>query len=502
MRTSLSRLFQIAFLAVFVLLFVTTDYRGNDQISVALNSFFRADPLVAAAYLLSARAFTILLLPGLLVLLFSLLLGRFFCGWICPLGTLLDLTTRWIKKGKPLSFLRGRFKYYLLATILFAALFNVNLVGLFDPIAILVRFMTFALYPLFGYLAREGWVGLYGVLGDYRDYLEGGYAFLKAYVLPFRQTFYPLAFLSIILFFFVLFLERFERRNWCRNVCPLGALLGLLARFSLFRRLPSRLCKDCGDCREHCPTAFDEEVLQKSDCILCMDCQRKCRFDRVAFRIRPSLPKFVRPAPFSPTRRVLVAGVVSGFFASRVFSAKAPLAESRFLRPPGVNDEGDFLKKCVRCGECMKVCLKSALYPATLQTGLYGFYTPTLVPRLGYCEYNCTLCGQVCPTGAIPRLPLEQKQKAVIGLAVFDRNHCLPYAKKLNCMVCEEHCPIPDKAIRFETVEERDYAGKKVVLKKPYIVDDLCIGCGICEYVCPLEEKAGVEVLKKTKRKI
>lgn len=502
MKMSLSRLFQIAFFALFVVLFVTTDYRGHDQISIALNSFFRSDPLVAATYLLSAKTFIVLLLPGALVLLFSLLLGRFFCGWICPMGAVLDFTTRWIKKGKPLAFLRGRFKYYLLATILFAALFNINLAGLFDPIAILVRFMTFALYPLFGYLAREGWVGLYGVLGDHRDYLEGGYAFIRSYALPFRETFYPLAFFSIVIFFFVLFLERFERRNWCRNLCPLGTLLGLLARFSLLKRLPARLCRDCGDCREFCPTTFDEEIFQKSDCILCLDCQRKCPSDRVKFRVRPSLPKMAGPAPFSPTRRVLVTGAVSGFFVSRIFSVKTPLGETRFLRPPGVKDEGDFLRKCVRCGECMKVCLRSALYPATLQAGLYGLYTPVLVPRLGYCEYNCSLCGQVCPTGAIPRLPLESKQKAVIGLAVFDRNHCLPYAKKLNCMVCEEHCPIPDKAIRFEEVEEKDYKGKRVILKKPYVVDDLCTGCGICEYVCPLEEKAGIEVFKKAKRKI
>jgi MauM/NapG family ferredoxin protein len=498
-KWSLSRFFQLAFLAAFIVLFVTTDYRGQDQISIALNSFFRADGLVAAAYLLSAKAFTILLLPGLLVLLFSLFLGRFFCGWICPLGTVLDLVTGRIKKGRPISFLKGRFKYYLLVTILFAALFNVNLAGLFDPIAILVRFMTFSLYPLFGYLGRQGWVGLYRALGDNRDYLEGGYAFLKNYVLPFRETFYPLAFLSLVFFLFVIFLERFERRNWCRNLCPLGTLLGLLGRFSLFKRLPARLCADCGDCRDLCPTTFDEEILQKGDCIMCLDCQRKCKNERVRFRF--SLPR-TREVEFSPTRRVLVTGVVSGLFVSRLFSAKNPMRESTLLRPPGAQDEGEFLKKCVRCGECMKVCVRSALYPATLQGGVYGLYTPTLVPRLGYCEYNCSLCGQVCPTGAIPRLPLEQKKKAVIGLALFDKNGCLPWAKKMNCMVCEEHCPIPDKAIRFEEVKERDYHGKELILKKPYVVDELCIGCGICEYVCPLEEKAGIRVFRKTTRRL
>ncbi len=498
MKISLSRIFQLFFLALFLFLFITTDYRGKDEISIALNAFFRANALVALSYLLSAKTFTLLLLPGLLVLLFSLILGRFFCGWICPLGTVIDLVTKRIKKGRPLSFLKGKLKYYLLFTLLFAALFNMNLSGLFDPMAILVRFLTFSLYPLIGFLARQGWVGIYRILGDSRDYLDPGYSFLKTYLLPFRATFYPLAFLSLIIFAAVLVLERFERRNWCRNLCPLGTLLGLLGRFSIFRRLPARLCADCGDCRTLCPTTFDEEILQKPDCILCLDCQRKCTFQRVSFL--PSLKTGKEPL-FSPGRRVFLTGVVSGFFASQIFTVVSAERETRLLRPPGVKDEGEFLQRCVRCGECMKVCLKNALYPASLQAGLYGLYSPVLHPRLGYCEYNCSLCGQVCPTGAIPRLPLEVKKKAVIGLAVFDKNQCLPYAKKMNCMVCEEHCPIPDKAIRFESVEEVNYMGKRITLKKPYVVDQLCTGCGVCEYVCPLEEKAGIEVFKKTKKR-
>ncbi|MGD0230509.1 MAG: 4Fe-4S binding protein [Syntrophorhabdales bacterium] len=499
MKISTSRIFQFLFLAVFLLLFVTTDYRGKDEISVALNSFFRADPLVALSYLFSAKTFTILLLPGLFVLVTSAFLGRFFCGWICPLGTLIDLVTKRIPKGKPLPLLKGRLKYYLLFIILFAALFSVNLAGIFDPIAILVRFLTFSFYPLFGYLAKAGWVGLYGLLGDWRDHLEPGYQLLKDYVLPFRDTFYPLALVSLLFLMAIIFLERFERRNWCRNICPLGTLLGLVGRLSFLRRLPARLCADCGDCTDHCPTSLDDGVFRKENCVLCLDCVRKCAQGRAAFRLR--LPARREPL-FSPGRRVFVTGLVSGLFVSRMLGANLPTRETRLLRPPGVLKEEDFLKRCVRCGECMKVCLRSALYPASLQAGIYGLYTPTIVPRLGYCEYNCNLCGQVCPTGAIPNLPLGVKKKAVIGCAVVDRNHCLPYARKMNCMVCEEHCPIPDKAIRFETVRETDYDGKTVVLKRPYVVDDLCTGCGICEYVCPLEEKAGIEVYKKTKKRL
>jgi len=142
----------------------------------------------------------------------------------------------------------------------------------------------------------------------------------------------------------------------------------------------------------------------------------------------------------------------------------------------------------------MKVCLKNALYPAAYQAGIEGIYTPLVIPRLGYCEYNCTLCGQVCPTGAIPRLPIEQKRREVIGKAVFDKNHGLPFAKRINCIVCEEHCPISSKAIRSLEVEVVGLDGTRRKVKEPYVMEEICNGCGICENVCPLETKAGIEV--------
>jgi ferredoxin len=142
----------------------------------------------------------------------------------------------------------------------------------------------------------------------------------------------------------------------------------------------------------------------------------------------------------------------------------------------------------------MKVCLKNALYPAAWQSGYIGLYTPLVIPRLGYCEYNCTLCGQVCPTGAIPNLPVAEKRREVIGKAVFIKDHCLPFAKKMDCIVCEEHCPIPAKAIRSREVTVRGDDGRMVTVKEPYVVEEICNGCGICEYVCPVETRAGIQV--------
>ncbi len=488
---SKARISQLLFLLLFFFLFVQTEYRGSDFISAAVNSFFRCDPLVLAGYVLAEKSFTWLLLPALLVLCFSLLLGRFFCGWICPLGTLLDLVTSRIRKTAPIRLFKGNLKYWLLFPLLSAALFNINLAGILDPIAILVRALTLFLYPLFGDTVRRSWIALYGIMGDSRDYLAPVYSVVRDHLLPFRETFYPLAFTSALFLLFIIFLERYETRNWCRNLCPLGTLLALAARFSLFRRLPDRLCSECRTCRQACPTSFDRDILQQEDCIRCMECMLKCRSGRAGFSIARLTPGGL---PYLPERRVFLGSLASGFFLARFFRFGAPETQARMLRPPGVRDEREFLQKCVRCGECMKVCLKNALYPAVLQAGVEGVFTPMIIPRLGYCEYNCTLCGQVCPSAAIPSLPPEQKKREVIGKAVLDKNHCLPFARKINCIVCEEHCPIPQKALRFEEVTETDLTGKRILLKKPYVVDELCNGCGICEYVCPVEGKAGIDV--------
>ena len=487
-----ARVSQLLFLALFLILFLMTEYRGSDQIVAAVNGFFRANALTAASTTLAAKEYVPLLLPGLLMLVLALFLGRFFCGWICPLGTILDLVTGKLRKVGAIRALQGNVKYWLLLPLLAASLFKVNLAGLLDPIALLLRALSFFFHPLLGETVRGSWKSLYSAIGERRDLLDPGYHLLQNYILPFRETLYPLAFLSALLFLLILFLERYEKRAWCRRLCPLGTLLGLVSRFGPLRRVPAKLCPDCQACRNLCHMSSDQELLQTEECILCMECAVKCPAHRVHFSFSFRSPRLDKGQMME--RRVLLGGLLSGFVLAKAFRFRDPEKQSRLLRPPGVRSEGEFLEKCVRCGECMKVCLRSALYPAFLQAGIEGMYTPILVPRLGYCEYNCTLCGQVCPTGAIPELAPAAKKREVIGKAVLDKNHCIPFAKRTDCIVCEEHCPIPRKAIRSEIVEVVGYDGKKVRVKQPYVVDELCNGCGICENVCPLEGKAGIEV--------
>ena len=189
----------------------------------------------------------------------TVLLGRFFCGWICPLGTILDLLTPRKRNTTPIPWLAGNLKYWILLPLLSASLFNLNLAGLLDPIAILLRGLTFFFYPLLGLSAREGWVELYRAIGESRDAIAPAYNLIKGYILPFRETLYPLSFFSAFILIAIILLERLETRAWCRHLCPLGTLLGWLGRFSQFRRVPPGLCADCGQCRELCPTTFDKD---------------------------------------------------------------------------------------------------------------------------------------------------------------------------------------------------------------------------------------------------
>ncbi len=138
------------------------------------------------------------------------------------------------------------------------------------------------------------------------------------------------------------------------------------------------------------------------------------------------------------------------------------------------------------------------MQPGLLEAGLEGFWSPVLYTRLGYCDYSCNACGKICPTGAIPPLSLEEKRRRVIGIAYIDQNRCIPWASYRPCIVCEEMCPIPEKAIRLDEVDVVSPDGKNVHLKRPRVVSDLCIGCGLCEYKCPLIGPAAIRVYVPT----
>ncbi len=494
------RISQILFLFLFLLLFRLTDYSGLDEIPYAVNIFFRWDPLIAAAVLLAAKTYISLLLPSLVILAFTLVFGRLFCGWICPMGTLLDGAGKLINPSPQTNYsLRGA-KYILLAVILISSLFGLQLVGFFDPFSILVRGMTLAVDPVLNLIISGFFDPIYHYAPEWLSNLtEPVYTILKDSVLPHKQSFFQLSSLSGFILITIIALEKLNRRFWCRNLCPLGGLLALFARFSFYRRFPGIACNDCQHCAPSCRmNAFDTEsgYIRHEECNLCMDCVDDCINQPSRFSF--STPKNQLPVDIS--RRAFVGAALAGFslpLLSKV-NAQHIIPSPALLRPPGAVGGTNFLSKCVRCGECMKVCIQNALQPCFMESGYEGMFTPKLIPRFGYCEFNCTLCGQVCPTGALRKLSQPEKQSFVIGIALIDKQRCLPFADLSPCIVCEEHCPTHDKAIKFKKVTMINRKGESIELKQPYVITELCIGCGICENKCPLPGHSAIRVLNNT----
>jgi len=489
------RISQFVFFLLFLFLFIKTDYTGEDTIQYAVNILFRIDPLLAASASLATRTVVSLMLPALITVVLTIILGRIFCGWFCPMGSLLDLCHKFIKPIAAGSSTGYRFfKFYLLIFLLVGAFFGLPIVGYFDPFSILVKAMVLSIYPSFNYLVTSFFTFTYIHAPQWINFVtEPIYAFFKVSILPFRQAYFELSLISLAIFFLLILFEKLERRFFCRNICPLGGLLSIIASFSFLRGHGGAKCGKCKQCKTICRmAAIDEQNrISSMDCNLCMDCVSICPGSKISFHFNRPRPSEV---PLSLSRRTVLQTIAGGmaipmFLPTRTL-AKRP--DSRIIRPPGALPEDDFTGLCVRCGECMKVCIGNALQPCLFEAGVEAIFTPRLFARVGYCEYNCTLCGQVCPTGAIQTLSLTQKHKIKIGHAYFDKNRCLPYAKGISCIVCEEHCPTPEKAIQFRQAMVKNVKGETVSVKQPYIVDNLCIGCGICEHKCPLPGNAAI----------
>ncbi len=496
---TLRRVVQFACLALFIYLFRATEYTNSDTLSKPVNLFFRIDPLVGASAMIAERTLIAAFWPAAIILLLTMMFGRFFCGWVCPLGTLIDYAHRIVsplnRRIEPhMQWLLKRIRplrYILSIIVLIAAAFSVQLVGFLDPYALLVRGLTFSIDPAWTNSVQQG--------GDVPAWLSPAITFAKKHLVAYQAGIFTLAGLSLAILLIIAGLELFGRRFWCRYICPLGAALSPFAHFSAARRIPFKACPKCSaaaDCATTCRmAAFDaDNKLVAESCTLCMDCVADCPAELA--RIKVSTPK-IAPAPTDFSRRTFVASAALGVATPLVIKATGLAANRQkpeLLRPAGSQDESTFLNLCIRCGECMKVCPTNALTPAGFVAGIDAMFSPAFNMRQGYCEYNCNLCGQVCPTGAIPNLAIEVKQITPIGKAEFDRSRCLPWAKNEECICCEEHCPLPEKAIQYREVRVKDERGEMITVQRPFVDHGRCIGCGICVNKCPLEGEAAIAV--------
>ena len=527
------RFSQVAFFAVFTYFLFQMAFRGsfaakadtNVRLPLPVEAFLLADPFVSGMTFLSTHTVYRGLLWSVGLLALTLLVGRVFCGWICPFGTLHHFFA-WIfpsKKGRGGPRVEAnkthtyqRVKYYLLYAFLLASVAGSAIGGLFDPICIAVRSIGLGVIPAAQYLTSRGLGAvslvhsrpLQGASDHAQDYLAQ--TVWQSHQFYFHQTWFIL-FLLVA----VLFANRFIPRFWCRVLCPLGAFLGVFARFALFGMEKDHAkCTDCNLCLVNCQGADSPQggvKWRQDECHMCMNCEAACPEDVIKFRFLPVRSSAIQ-TPDVQRRTALASAAAGAMFlpAARIADSLDVNYHPKVIRPPGAVEERAFLERCIRCAECMKVCPNNALHPAFLEAGIEGIWTPILIARIGYCEHSCVLCGQVCPTGAIQKITEKEKlgqgvPPIKIGTAFYDHGRCLPWSMGTPCIVCEEFCPTSPKAIWVEEVEQsvrEPVAGpngeppayKTVKLQKPHVDPGLCIGCGACEKVCPVQDQPAVYI--------
>ena len=520
--------------------------------------FFQLDPLVAIGTILTTHTLYWPLLWALVTVTLTIVFGRFFCGWVCPFGSLHHfvgfLGRRRKKLARKVELNRYRkaqkAKYYILAVVLIMAAFpsvSATLqIGLLDPISVITRSFNLVLLPL---------------------------ADSSANLVTVPRRFYEWGWLIFAIFLSAILLNLMIPRFYCRFICPLGALFGVIDRFAIWRiGKKQHECIDCKLCERDCEGGCEPTGnIRISECVLCFNCLDQCKHDVIAYQSRSSAAGEVTDPDIS--RRGFALSLVSGLFALGSIRLGNKLGSNwyyRVIRPPGSLPEEEFLKRCIKCGQCMRVCPTNVLQPAGFAGGLENLWTPVLNNRIGSsgCQLNCVACGQVCPTSAIRPITLAEKLGVnefaeagpiKMGTAFVDHTRCLPWAMDKPCIVCEENCPLSPKAIftreefitvrdgvltakqveddTIETVENELIPGKfasgdyycvingqrwkirantansltispdrefnaaegstieiQVRLQRPYVDIEKCIGCGVCEHECPVSGKKAIRV--------
>ena len=525
------RICQVFFLTLFLWFCVVTTL-GDQWWQLRgwpVNWLIELDPLVGLATLLSTRTVYAGLLWGLATIVLTIFLGRFFCGWICPFGAIHQFVGFLAKRKKttkekialnryhPFQFIKYWILIFLLtlsaielaidlillpetsplifgvlvlcllgwmifyavrhtgiapkkAGVLFLIFISVWLlscalfyghessaaslqIGLLDPISLVTRSINLVILPLLGTTSLS-------ISTIPRAYEGAGLI--------------ALIFLSAVL------LNLAVPRFYCRYVCPAGALFGMLARLALWR-IGKREdeCIGCRLCERNCEGACQPaSQIRPSECVLCLNCLDQCSHQLMTYRIAPS----ASGENLSPnlSRRQFLTSAVSGAAVIPMLRIGGYVGgdwNPALVRPPGALAEKEFLSRCIKCGQCMRICPTNVIHPTGIRGGLERLWTPTLNFRMGTsgCQFNCIACGNICPTAAIRPITLDErlgknqfrrKGPIRIGTAFVDRGRCLPWAMNRPCIVCQENCPVSPKAIQTLEVFSTISTGVKLIVAK------------------------------------
>ncbi len=430
-------------------------------------------------------------LTVLFICVLTLLFGRVYCAVICPSGILQDIFIRLSKRGKSKKNKHKRWFTYknpkriLPFILLGASIASPTLLSLSDPYSNFGRIAANLFRPVF----------IFGnnVLADLANAM-GNYSFYHISI----QNITILAWIaSVIILLLFAILSVWRGRLFCNTLCPVGAFLSIFSRYSLFQvRFDKEKCNRCGQCERVCKAECIDSQSQKIDasrCVNCFNCLSSCKKGSLEYQFVSGTKKKKTTEennqPESESRRAFLT-LSSSILVTAPFLAGCSKQTDNYsgtypILPPGAKNIKRFSEKCTSCHFCVVNCPNQIIQPAGLEYGINHLLKPRLVYTKGYCNYECTICSEVCPNKALESISKEEKITTQLGIAKFERERCVVYIDETDCGACSEHCPT--QAVKMIPYKDS--------LWIPQVTPDICVGCGGCEYICPASPKKAIHVV-------
>ena len=451
-------------------------------------------------------------LPALLALnvgvvvalvLLTLIFGRVYCSVICPLGVMQDVFAWLGKKSK-----RNRYSYSAEKRWLRCIMLVLFVVSLFVGGSVIAQLL--APYSAYGRIANNLLAPLYRWGNNGLAYLAermGSYAFYETEVWVRSGVTLGIALATLLI---LGFLAWRGGRTYCNTICPVGTVLGYVARFAWMKPvIDTEKCNSCGLCERNCKAACINSKEKKIDytrCVACMDCINTCKKHGISYKHSKAVCNKSEETGVDTSRRTFLA-TTTAVVATTAIKAQEMKVDGGLatiqnkvvpdrkthLVPPGALSARNFAKHCTACQLCMSACPNDVLTPSTDLTRLMQ---PEMTYERGYCRPECTKCSEVCPTGAIRPITREDKSSTQIGHAVWVKKNCIPLTDGVSCGNCARHCPVG--AIQMVHTDAGDRRSPKI----PVINIERCIGCGACEHLCPARPFSAIYVEGHERHKV